>query len=208
MNEQQMNAIVARAEGARIAHEWMRENIRRFEPCTANSNLIGEWLKRNNLPMSKENLDKAADAIGHQLARAVGEPVASVSATPTINDVAPIPAYFPRLEVPSDIHRISPERLKELRQGPHGEALKRRITALQQGYRNPVATPAVSQEVVSVDDGLPPAPPGLDWSMYTTVADIEEMPRPNFRLLYHSRKYGEAFRARIEAIYAAERGQR
>jgi hypothetical protein len=204
MNEAEMQLVVARAEGARIAHEWARRNIRRFEPCEANSKLIGEWLKQNNLLLSEENLDRAAEAIGDRLARA---PVSVASTEPTPNDVAPVPAYFPRLEVPGDIHRISPERLKQLRQGPHGENLKRRITALQHGFRNPVATPAVSQ-AVSVDDGLPPTPPGLDWSMYATVADIEEMPRPNFRLLYHSKKYGEAFRARIEAIYANERGQR
>ncbi len=197
MNEAEMQQAVNRAEGARIVYEWMRKNMRRFEPCTANSELIGAWLNRNNLSLTEENLDRAAEAIGERLARA---PVS------VANDVAPIPPYFPKLEVPSDIHRVSPERLKELRQGPHGEALKRRITALQKGFRNPVATPAVSQSV-SVEDGLglPPIPAGLSgWP--STVSDIEAMPRESFRLLYHSKKHGEAFRRRIEAIYAAERG--
>ncbi len=208
MNEAEMQKAVDRAEGARIAHEWMRRNIRRFEPCTANSKLISEWLQKNNLPLSEENLDKAADAIGDNLARAVGEPVASVSATPALNSVAPVPAYFPQLEVPSDIHRISSERLKELRRGPHGEALKRRIDALQQGYRNPVAAPVVSQ-AVSVDDGFPPVPAGIDPNTWpSSVDDIKAMSRESFRLLYHSKKHGEAFRKRIEAIYANERGQR
>jgi len=208
MNEAEMQQAVNRAEGARIVYEWMRRNMRRFEPCEANSKLIGEWLKQNSLPLSEENLDRAAEAIGDRLARA---PVSVASTEPTLNDVAPIPSYFPKLEVPGDIHRISSERLKELRQGPHGEALKRRINALQQGYRNPVAAPesqAVSR-AVSIDDGLPPVPAGIDPSTWpSTVADIEAMPREPFRLLYHSRKHGEAFRKRIEAVYAVERGQR
>jgi len=210
MNEAEMKAAVDRAEGARIAHEWMRKNIRRFEPCQANSQLIGEWLKRNNLPLSEEHLDKAAEAIGHQLARAVGEPVTpplAEPAAPTLDDVAPWPSGLAKLETPSDIKRISGERLQDLRRGPHGEALKRRLQAVQDGYRNQLAAPVVSQAVSPVADGLPPAPPGLDWSMYTTVADVEEMPRPDFRLLYHSKKYGEAFRQRILAIYATERGR-
>ena len=205
MNEAEMQLVVARAEGARIAHEWARKNIRRFEPCEANSKLIGEWLKQNNLPLSEENLDRAAEAIGDRLARA---PVSVASTEPALNDVAPVPAYFPRLEVPGDIHRISPERLKQLRQGPHGENLKRQITALQQGFRNPVATTLVSQ-AVTIDDGLPPVPAGIDPKTWpSSVDDIETMSRESFRLLYHSKKHGEAFRKRIEAIYAAERGQR
>jgi hypothetical protein len=210
MNEAEMQLVVARAEGARIAHEWARKNIRRFEPCEANSKLIGEWLRKNNLPLSEENLDKAADAIGHRLARATGEPAAtSEPATPTLNSVAPVPAYFPRLEVPADIHRISGERLKELRRGPYGEALKRRIDAIQQGYRNPTA-PVVAQTAFTIaDDGLPPVPAGIDPNTWpSSVDDIDAMPRESFRLLYHSKKHGEAFRKRIEGIYAAERGQR
>jgi len=200
-------AAIDRAEGARIAYEWMRKNIRRFEPCEANSNLVGEWLKKNNLPLTEENLDRAAEAIGDRLAQALVAP--SEPTTPTLNGVAPIPSYFPRLEVPSDIHRISPERLRELRRGPHGESLKRRIDALQQGYRNPVVTTAVSQAAVSVDDGLPPVPAGIDPNTWpSTIDDIEAMSRESFRLLYHSKKHGEAFRKRLEAIYAAERGQR
>jgi hypothetical protein len=209
MNEQEMQNVVARAEGARIAHEWARKNIRRFEPCQANSQLIGEWLQKNNLLLSEENLDKAADAIGDRLARATGEPVAP-PAGPTLDSVAPWPMRSVRLETPSDIKRISGERLQDLRRrGPHGEALKRRLQAIQDGYRNLVATPAVSQEVVSVDDGLPPVPAGIDPNTWpSTVGDIEAMDRTSFRLAYHSKRWGDSFRKRIEAIYAAERGQR
>jgi len=64
MNEAEMQQAVNRAEGARIVYEWMRRNMRRFEPCEANSKLIGEWLKQNSLPLSEENLDRAAEAIG------------------------------------------------------------------------------------------------------------------------------------------------
>jgi hypothetical protein len=207
MNEAEMQLVVARAEGARIAHEWARKNIRRFEPCEANSKLIGEWLQQNHLPLSEENLDKAAEAIGDRLARAAGEPVA-LPPGPTLDSVAPWPSGLARLEVPSDINKIHHEKLKELRRGPHGEALKHRINALQAGLRNPVAAPAVSQ-AVSVDDGLPPVPAGIDPNTWpSSVDDIEAMSRESFRLLYHSKKHGEAFRKRIEAIYAEERGQR
>jgi len=178
--------------------------MRRFEPCTANSELIGEWLNKNHLPLSEENLDRAAEAIGDRLARA---PVSVASTEPTLDSVAPWPVRSVKLEVSSDIQRISGERLKELRQGPHGEALKRRITALQKGFRNLAAATPESQavSVVSNDDGLPPIPVGLTgWP--STVSDIESMPRESFRLLYHSKKHGEAFRKRIEAIYAG--GQR
>jgi len=209
MNEVEMQQATARAEGSRIAYEWMRKNIRRFEPCEANSKLIGEWLEKNNLSLSDQNLDRAAEAIGDQLARAASVPATPAPpAEPTLNSVAPVPAYFPRLEIPSDIARIHHEKLKGLRQGPHGEGLKRRINALQQGYRNAPVAAAPQAVSTPVEDGLPPIPVGADASLWpSTVDQITQMSRDQFRLLFHSKRFGEAFRKRIEAIYARERGR-
>jgi hypothetical protein len=197
------------AQESAVAFRWMRLNPA-YHPCDANAGLMGAWLKENNLEFNENNLTRAATALEGKLvcAGAIGEPVAPPPG-PTLDSVAPWPMRSVRLETPSDIKRISGELLQDLRRGPHGEALKRRLQAIQDGYRNPVAAPAVSQEVVSVDDGLPPVPAGIDPNTWpSSVADIEAMPRESFRLLYHSRKHGEAFRKRIEAIYANERGQR
>src|ERR1700719_4842709 len=135
MTEQEQLQLERKAaQESAVAFRWMRLNPT-FHPCDANAGLMGAWLKENNLEFTEDNLTRAATALEGRLVRAGTTPVAAppLPEKPTLNDIAgDPPSYFPRLEVPSDIARIHHERLKKLRQGPHGGALKRRIDAIQQ----------------------------------------------------------------------------
>jgi hypothetical protein len=206
MNEVEMKAAVARAEGSRIAYEWMKRNLNRYAACEANSKLIEEWLVANNLPLSGENLDKAAEAIGDRLAHApiTAPPTPAPPSEPTLDDVAPVPHWFPPMNSKADLAAIGNEKMKQLMYGPAKEAFKRRLDAIQNGVKpapRPTAVPQAVAQAVTHDDGLPPAPAGLDWSMFQSVQQINDMSRESFRVLYHSKAYGEAFRRRVDAIY-------
>ena len=55
------------AHGQLIAETWCADHVTDFLPVQANINFIGEYMKANNLIMSYENLDKAFQAVKHQL---------------------------------------------------------------------------------------------------------------------------------------------
>lgn len=57
----------AKAHGKIIAETWMSDHTNDFLVCQASINLIGGYLKENKLDMSYENLDKAFQAVKHQL---------------------------------------------------------------------------------------------------------------------------------------------
>lgn len=195
-----------------VAHRWMHKRMHDYHPCEANGRMIDEYLKSHNLSFTEEDLDRALVALGNRLAKpsvAVAPPtVAAPPAEPTLDSVAPIPTWFPPMSSRADIARIHHEKYKRLLYGPHSEAFKRRLDAIQQGYQNAPTTPVApaTQTAPVVDDGLPPAPTGLTWA--STVREVNAMSREEFRALYHSKVYGDQFRKRVDAIYARERGQR
>lgn len=55
------------AHGRIIANTWMVDHKDDFVPCDASTNIIGEYLKANNLILSYDNLEKAFQAVKHQL---------------------------------------------------------------------------------------------------------------------------------------------
>lgn len=197
-----------------VAHRFLRKHLKDIEPCIATSELLGEYLASHNMAFTEENLEIAADALGDSLARPSHQPAFQAPpppAAPTLDDVAPIPSYFPPMNNNADIGQIPGELYKKLFFGPQAEKFKARIAAIQEGV--PAATSTTqtapvgtTRPVAAPDAGLPPAPAGLVWA--STVAELNAMPREEFRHLYHSQRYGEQFRKRIEAIYARERGQR
>jgi len=79
----------ARAHARIIADTWMEDHKEDFAPIVANSNIVGDWLKSNNLPFTYDNLDKALIACKNQIVKperqAVSEPV---PVTPVVNPPA------------------------------------------------------------------------------------------------------------------------
>ena len=196
---------------AGVIYAWLRHHIKDIDPCDANSGLLADWMVQHNLPFTHANLDIALVALGDKLAKPAAEQTYAPTpppAAPTLVSVAPIPAYFPPMNSQSDIRKISSETYKKFFFGPQAEAFKARIAAIQQGVQPAVqnATAPTAHQALDAGSGLPPAPNGLVWA--STVAELNEMPREEFRNLFHSQRYGAMFRARIEAIYARERGKR
>lgn len=189
---------------AGVIYAWLRHHIKDVDPCDANSGLLADWMIQHNLPFTHANLDIALVALGDKLAKPVVERTYFEQPVPadTLDTVAPIPSYMEPLNSQSDIRRISAENYKKFFFGPQAEKFKARIQSIQQGVQ-----PATSNTPQSTDaSGLPPAPSGLTWA--STIDELNQMDRTDFRNLYHSQRYGAQFRARIEAIYARERGKR
>jgi hypothetical protein len=133
MNEVEMQQAVARAEGSRIAYEWMKKHIRDYEPCDSNSRLVGEWLEKNNLPLSEENLDRAAAAIGDRLARASATPATPV-ATPVASaeppdDLPPLPPSWFQIKTTADVNSMSRPEFRRCFHAapPWGENFRKRV---------------------------------------------------------------------------------
>jgi hypothetical protein len=91
--EQQIADQAAVERGKVIGRIWMADHADDFYACDANSNLIGGWLKENNLVLSYENLDKAFEATRQRLAPVVSNPQPAIEtpAAPAPNVPAPAP---------------------------------------------------------------------------------------------------------------------
>lgn len=67
----QRDADIARKasmeHGRIIAATWMEDHKHDFLPCDASTNIMGDYLKTNNLVLSYDNLEKAFAAVKHQL---------------------------------------------------------------------------------------------------------------------------------------------
>lgn len=83
------------ARGRAIANLWMQDHKEDFQPCEANTNIIGEWLSANKLELSYDNLELAFKATETRLAKPVPQAlVEEVPAAVVVNPpaVAPVAA--------------------------------------------------------------------------------------------------------------------
>lgn len=85
--------LAARKEGEKIANLWLDDHKEDFLPCQANTKIIGDWLKENNLVLSYENLELAYKAKETQLAKPAPQaPVEEVPAAVASNTLPAAPA--------------------------------------------------------------------------------------------------------------------
>ncbi len=95
--EAEIARATARAQGKVIVDAWIADHKEDFQPCEANSNIIGAWLAANQLELSYENLELAFVANETRLAKpvpqapvveapaaAVANPPANASAVPAV----------------------------------------------------------------------------------------------------------------------------
>jgi hypothetical protein len=132
----------AAVTGQTIALQFMRKHLAEYSPCTANSQILGEYVKEHNLPWTVESLEEALEACKSRL----------VKATP-----------------PADEKEVSIE-------------------------VDPLAST--------------PLPPG--WNMeipFSSRADVRHMDAEVYKFWFHSKKYGEAFRARVNLIQQLRPGE-
>ena len=86
------------ARGRAVANVWMKDHLEDFQPCEANTKIIGEWLSANKLELSYDNLELAFKATETRLAKPVHQaPVEEVPAAPVVNPpaVAPVAPAAP-----------------------------------------------------------------------------------------------------------------
>ena len=188
---------------------WMRRHLYDYHPCEANQKLILDWLNAQSLGFSEENLEKCFQDIGSKFAPIPREtPPPATPHIDTLDDVAPLPSSFPKMDTLADIERVPRERFASLMKydaNKGRDLINARIAAIKAGVP---ANAAEAQQRASANapyetsprpDGLPPAPAGLTWP--STVKGVNDMSREEFRSLYHSKVYGEAFRKRVDEIY-------
>jgi hypothetical protein len=129
-------------KGKIIGDIWMADHKEDFLPCKANSNIIGDWLKANNLELSYDNLEAAFMAEQKRLAKPEYRAAVEVFATPAPNapEVAPVAPVAPVVATPSIPAPTAPVAVP--------------VTA-------PVLTPATqpSQPVVAAPSSTPVAAP-------------------------------------------------
>lgn len=77
-----------KAHGNAIAESWCYDHKHDFLPVQANIDIMGDYIKANNLTMSYENLDAAFHAVQHKLSP-VPQQVERVSASVTPSAAAP-----------------------------------------------------------------------------------------------------------------------
>jgi hypothetical protein len=84
----------AREQGRIIAEAWMADHKEDFQPCDANTEIIGKWLAANGLDLSYENLELAFVANETRLAKppVPQAPVEEVPAVAAANPPAAAPA--------------------------------------------------------------------------------------------------------------------
>ena len=82
----------ALAQGRAVANVWMSDHKEDFQPCEANTKIIGEWLSANKLELSYDNLELAFKATETRLAKPVHQaPVEEAPAALVVNPPAAAP---------------------------------------------------------------------------------------------------------------------
>jgi hypothetical protein len=89
-----------KARGKQIGYEFMQRHVKDFNPCKANSDLIGKYLEENQLEFTLDNLEIAFIALEHELAP-VSVPASRVEVPPVDNPPVPVPQALPAVQHPS-----------------------------------------------------------------------------------------------------------
>jgi hypothetical protein len=90
----------AKAKGKQIGFEFMQRHVKDFNPCKANSDLIGKYLEENQLEFTLDNLEIAFIALEHELAPVV-VPASRVEVPPVDNPPATVPQALPAVQHPA-----------------------------------------------------------------------------------------------------------
>jgi len=90
----------AKAKGKQIGFEFMQRHVKDFNPCKANSDLIGKYLEENQLEFTLDNLEIAFIALEHELAPVV-VPASRVEVPPVANPPVTVPQALPAVQHPA-----------------------------------------------------------------------------------------------------------
>ena len=169
------------ARGQAVSYEFMKNHLHDFNPCQANSDILTEHMKENDLSWTVDNLEIAFAATESRLARPV-----SVIVPPAANPPAqaPVAAAVPAAEVTV---------------APPAAAAPTAVAAPAV-----VANPQAPARRVP-DGGLQPGqltgrPTAAQQPVGLTKRDIQKMPRDEYKLKIKDPK----FRAAVERLFAQQ----
>lgn len=169
------------ARGQAVSYEFMKNHLQDFNPCQANSDVLTEYMKENDLTWTVDNLEIAFAATESRLARPV-----SVIVPPAANPPAqaPVAAAVPAAEVTvAPPAAVAPTAVAAPTVVANPPAAARRVPdgGLQPGQ-------------LSGRPGVAAQPVGL------TKRDIQKMPREEYKLKIKDPK----FRAAVERLFAQQ----
>jgi hypothetical protein len=200
--EAQIATETARQHGKAIADAWMTDHKEDFQPCEANSKIIGNWLQANTLGLTYENLELAFAATETQLAKPMYQaPVEEVSAPVASNahavaPVAPAPVT-PSITAPVVV-------AAEPTSMPVTQPVQPVVAApVSPSAAAPIAQPAARRP--GVNGSLPPgtltaARPVLQQQPVVStqaelLKEINKMPRDEYRRKIKTREFVERLEA-------------
>lgn len=193
----------AKANGQRIGYEFMRRHANDFNPCKANSDLLGKFLDDNGLEFTVDNLELAFIAQEDKLAP-VAVPARREEVPPVDN-----PPVVPTVPVPV-IPVPVPQAVPAVPQHPAAELAARQAAASAPPAVPvpPATTPATENPVTvqprpgvngSIEPGtLSATRPGQQLSQELTKADILKMDKEKLKRMVKDPQS----RARLNAILA------
>lgn len=146
----------AKAKGQAIGYEFLKRHAHDFNPCKANSELIGKFLEENNLEFTLDNLELALIAKENELAPVL-VPASRVEVPPVANPPAAVPS------VPAVVTPTVPQAVPAVPQHPAAELAARQAAA---AAAPPAASvPPVTQPVAENTPSAPTARPGVNGSI-------------------------------------------
>lgn len=194
----------AKANGQRIGYEFMRRHANDFNPCKANSDLLGKFLDDNGLEFTVDNLELAFIAQEDKLAP-VAVPARREEVPPVEN-----PPVVPTVPVPV-IPAAVPQAVPAVPQHPAAELAARQAAAAPAPPAVPVppaTTPATENPVTvqprpgvngSIEPGsLSATRPGQQPTQELTKADILKMDKEKLKRMVKDPQS----RAKLNAILA------
>ena len=95
--------VDAHQQGKKVAEAWMEDHKEDFLPCLASSNIMREYMSANGLSMSYENLEKAFQAVKHQLPKVERQQATEVTTSAEPGNNTPASASTPVPPAPASI---------------------------------------------------------------------------------------------------------
>lgn len=186
-------------EGQRIALSWMEDHKDDYVMCQANSDKLGAWLTKNNMPLTYETLELAYLACESELAKPVVEPTTQ-PAPAVVNPPAAAPAVAATAQPLIPAAPAAPPQVPALPSAP--PPTQESLTPPSTPAAAPNVQPAARRPGVNggvMPGSATPRPAAQQTSVASTrseiMKEIKKMSTEQYRIAMKNPK----FRARCEA---------
>jgi hypothetical protein len=115
----------AQAEEKKVAFEWMKNHLNDYDQTQENSAVLGDYLKKYNLPFTYLNLEQAfliCKSQGHRFKKGMPSP-----GQQSEDGLPPIPAYMPQFKTKKELDAIPLADFRKFYNGPDAFAFRKRV---------------------------------------------------------------------------------